>query len=675
MNRKKILKMIVTASAIAGSINLANTTVQATENTNNTNSIDNARTLSAIQKGKVVNVTTNLRVRADAGTNYKVIGYLNSGQEVTVKAEKNNWYRIEFNGKEGYVSKEYVEIIRSSNTSTSTSNIKGQVINISTSLNIRQAASTSSAILGTLKNSETFDIISKSGNWYNIKSGNITGFIAAEYVKELSGVANNTTTEPSTGATIASTGKVINISSNLRVRSQASSSSTIIGYLLNNQTVSIKGENGDWYRIDFKGADGYVAKEYIQKATATNTNTTPSTGNTNSNTVQTKIKGQVINITSTLNIRQSASTSSAILGTLTNGSTFDIISKNGSWYNIKAGNITGYIHSDYVKEVKENTNANNNDNNSTGNTQGSTNSVSSKGKVINITSSLNIRQSASTSSAILSTLTNGSTFDIISKTGTWYNIKVGNVQGYIHSDYVQVIANISTENNESSTVINKMGEVINITSNLRVRTAPKSTATVLGYLLNGQTVQITGQIDNWYKINYNNSTGYVSVDYIKIVDSSTPSDSTAKYNIILNAMKEHLGTPYVWGGAGELLTTDFLDILKRTYPTQTASGFYRRAEAYANKGYRAFDCSGLMQWGFKQAGITIGRSTWHQIEDGVEVSLNNLKPGDLLFYSNLTHVGMYMGNNQWIESPNSSANIRITTVPWSKIGRARRILQ
>lgn len=87
-----------------------------------------------------------------------------------------------------------------------------------------------------------------------------------------------------------------------------------------------------------------------------------------------------------------------------------------------------------------------------------------------------------------------------------------------------------------------------------------------------------------------------------------------------------------------------------------------------------FDCSGFMQWGFKKANINIGRTTYNQINSGVEVSINNIQPGDLLFYNDLGHVGMYVGDGQWIEAPNSGKTIRITNVPWNVVTRARRVL-
>ena len=136
-------------------------------------------------------------------------------------------------------------------------------------------------------------------------------------------------------------------------------------------------------------------------------------------------------------------------------------------------------------------------------------------------------------------------------------------------------------------------------------------------------------------------------------------------------MKSQVGSPYVFGGAGETITRSLLNKLKSQYPTMN----YNLDSKYIDSNYRAFDCSGLMQWAFKQVGINIGRSTYNQINNGVEVSLNNLKEGDLLFYSDLNHVGMYVGNGQWLESPRSGEFVRITNVPWNKIGRARRILK
>lgn len=592
MNKMKIAQILVAASAFTGGVTLSQAGVQATElkTDDNAKYVDNIENSRSFQRGQVINAPSNLRVRSDAGTNSSIIGYLVNGSTVDIKAEKGEWLRINFNGRDGYVHKDYVKVLGSSNSSNQSSE-KGQVVNITTILNIRQSASTSSAVLGTLKNGATFDIVGKSGSWYNIKTGSIVGYVHSDYVKV---VNTETPSQPE------------------------------------------------------------------------------SPGNNNSNQ-----RGKVVNITSKLNIRQYSSTSSAVIGSLRNGETFDIIAQNGEWYNIKTGSTIGFIHGDYVQVINSNT--------STPETPSTPDSgvSSEKGKVVNITSNLRVRTAPNTRSDTLGYLLNGNEVDIIGESGAWYKINYKGKTGYVHKDYIQKIGGgvtnppeITPETPSKPDVSeNKVGQVINISSNLRVRSAASTDSSILGYLLNGQRVNITGETGNWYQISFNGTTGYVSSEFVKIIDVSTDSNPSATFDQVLNVMKAHIGSPYVWGGGGEYLTSSLLNTLKNRYPSETGRGMYTRAERYVDQGYRAFDCSGLMQWGFNQVGISLGRSTWDQIGNGREVSVNDAKPGDLLFYSNLQHVGMYIGNGQWIEAPNQNADVRIVDVPWSKIGRARRVIE
>ena len=387
-------------------------------------------------------------------------------------------------------------------------------------------------------------------------------------------------------------------------------------------------------------------------------------------------KGQVINVTSTLRIRESASTSSSVLGTMMNGSTFDIIFKSGSWYQIKYNGITGYVHGDYVSEVA------------------SSSAISTKGKVYNVSTNLRVRSGASTSSSILGYLTNNAKVTIVGSEGEWYKIKYNNGYGYVSKEYITTnldstnntennnTGNNNTGNSDSAEAMNSVGVVTNVSSNLRVRKQPSSSAVVLGYLLNNENVNITGKEGSWYKINFKGSVGYVSADYIKIsgesdnnnVDNNSNQSVSNAYSIVLEELKSHIGSPYAYGGSGELVTSTSIQTLKNRFPVYASEGKYDTLYQYVDSGLRMFDCSGFMQWGFNKANISIGRTTYDQIKSGVEVSLDDVQPGDLLFYSNLGHVGMYIGNGQWIESPNHGKTVRITNVPWSSIGRARRVL-
>jgi peptidoglycan DL-endopeptidase CwlO len=95
--------------------------------------------------------------------------------------------------------------------------------------------------------------------------------------------------------------------------------------------------------------------------------------------------------------------------------------------------------------------------------------------------------------------------------------------------------------------------------------------------------------------------------------------------IAVRAALSRLGRPYVWGATG---------------PDQ-------------------FDCSGLVQWSYAQAGIHLDRTTYQQINDGIPVPRAQVRPGDLVF-PHIGHVQMAIGNNLVVEAPYSGASVRIS---------------
>ena len=108
----------------------------------------------------------------------------------------------------------------------------------------------------------------------------------------------------------------------------------------------------------------------------------------------------------------------------------------------------------------------------------------------------------------------------------------------------------------------------------------------------------------------------------------------------LQAAISRLGYPYIWGAAG---------------PT-------------------SFDCSGLMMWAYQQVGISLPHFTVSQYNSGVHVSRNDLEPGDLIFFfSNISHVGMYIGNGMMIDAPNFGEDVKVQPIYWNAFVGAVRI--
>jgi peptidoglycan DL-endopeptidase CwlO len=101
--------------------------------------------------------------------------------------------------------------------------------------------------------------------------------------------------------------------------------------------------------------------------------------------------------------------------------------------------------------------------------------------------------------------------------------------------------------------------------------------------------------------------------------------ANGRAGMAVRAALSRLGRPYVWGATG---------------PDQ-------------------FDCSGLVQWSYRQAGVHLDRTTYQQINDGFPVPRSQIRPGDLVF-PHAGHVQMAIGNNLVVEAPYSGATVRIS---------------
>ncbi|WP_441246509.1 NlpC/P60 family protein [Kitasatospora sp. McL0602] len=84
---------------------------------------------------------------------------------------------------------------------------------------------------------------------------------------------------------------------------------------------------------------------------------------------------------------------------------------------------------------------------------------------------------------------------------------------------------------------------------------------------------------------------------------------------------------------------------------------------YGSTGPRTFDCSGLMYWSWRQAGVSLPRTSQEQAHAGQRISLSEARPGDLvLFYKDSHHVGMYAGGGVVVHAPYPGARVRFESV-------------
>ncbi len=96
------------------------------------------------------------------------------------------------------------------------------------------------------------------------------------------------------------------------------------------------------------------------------------------------------------------------------------------------------------------------------------------------------------------------------------------------------------------------------------------------------------------------------------------------------------------------------------------------AYVWGATGPGTFDCSGLMQWAYKQAGITLPRTSSAQAGFGTPVSRSQLQPGDLVaYYSPVSHIGMYIGDGKMVHAPTSGDVVKISPLMSQYAGATR----
>lgn len=232
-----------------------------------------------IAKGQVKNVSSRLNVRAGAGTGHKVVTSFRNGQTFNIYGKENGWYKVDYslNGSTyyGYISGDYVKVLEEfnkpnppevekpsvpENGGNQTTTREGQVIGISSRLNVRSGAGTNYSVVTTITNNTKLTINSESNGWYNITLSNgKTGYVSSKYVKVITNNPSDNSTE-----NVIKKGKVTGVSTVLNVRSGPGTSYKAVTYLRNNESVEIIGESGNWYKIkSAKSANAYVSKNYI----------------------------------------------------------------------------------------------------------------------------------------------------------------------------------------------------------------------------------------------------------------------------------------------------------------------------------------------------------------------------------------------------------------------------
>lgn len=260
--------------------------------------------------------------------------------------------------------------------------------------------------------------------------------------------------------------------------------------------------------------------------------------------------------------------------------------------------------------------------------------VSAQDATVQADGGLRLRAEASTSSTVLSVMPNGATIDVVSDLGNgWYQVSYNGSTGYSSSSYITLAdtsATLTATTLSTTTTTESATTYIQVTQGpLNIRSGPSTDYDKVSSLYAGSVVEFTTLTDGWYQI----ASGYVSADYVVEVDASAIAASSTQGQEIANYAVQFVGCKYVYGG---------------TSPS-------------------GFDCSGFVQYVFKNFGISINRTSSSQYSNGTAVSFSQLQAGDVLFFSksssgSISHVGLYIGNGQFVHASDYGVGVIISNL-------------
>lgn len=506
--------------------------------------------------------------------------------------------------------------------------LKGKVVNVKSNdvLNVRKESNADSQLMFTLKNGEVVTVLNvESNGWYKIQKENQIGYVNGYYLNTY----NETIIETAT------------ITGAINLRKTATWSGEILTVVPKGEKVEVLTKGNDWTKIIYKTFEGYAPSSYLSYGDSNNQGSqTPSIPSTPGNSVTETTyvaTGKVVKVAAndTLNVRKEANGDSTIVGTLKPSQTVSILKKtSNNWYKVSCNGIEGYVNGAYIEIV---------------NTQ--------PGTAYLTVDKVNLRKEKSWSAdSVMLTIDKSKTVYVLEKDSNWAKVSYNNQIGYLPLNYISIIKN---ENNttQSPTTPEKTGKIgtISVSGSLNVRKGPDTDYDIVTKLYTGDIVLILEEASNgWFKVEtMSGVTGWLNGSYVKnIKEGSLPSYGNTveeKIQSVINVAKQQIGKPYKYGSTGP----------------------------------DSFDCSGLTMYAYKNgAGIILPRTSKEQATAGTYVSKNNLKPGDLIFFntsgSGISHVGIYLGNDEMLHAPSSGKTIEITKITlsyWSsRYVTARRII-
>lgn len=230
--------------------------------------------------------------------------------------------------------------------------------------------------------------------------------------------------------------------------------------------------------------------------------------------------------TAVLNLRSGADTTKSIIATMPMGAEVIVGMTQDGWCKIVYNNMAGYASAKYLDAVDKVSG-----NFGTGTVSGN---------------DVRMRSAASTKGSIVATYDKGTKMSVIGAQGNWYEVSCDGKTGFVSADYMKLsVGSAATATPSTSTTTttpsNDTGlKASVIGTSVRLRSLPSTDSDTLGYYSNGVTLNALGSVKDWYKLSYNDKTGYMAAQYVRVTPE-TSYDEAKSGSVSGNDVRMRMG--------------------------------------------------------------------------------------------------------------------------------------
>lgn len=300
--------------------------------------------------------------------------------------------------------------------------------------------------------------------------------------------------------------------------------------------------------------------------------------------------------------------------------------------------------------------------------------------IAQVSNYVNVRSLPNTDSDIVGKIYNGAVAQVLSVTGEendWFQIVSGNVEGYIKAEfflYGDAAAEVIDQ------YVTRYANVI--ADRLNVREQPSTESKRIGYIDNGERVQLLENQGEWLRVQYTDGKeGYVSSQYVtiseefvygKTLEEEAKEQEERKIleereNVTEQEVAENV-TIVVTEPVGTYSSHAELRSSIINYAMQFLGNRYVHGGSSLVTGT---DCSGFTSLIYKEFGYSLSRTPSGQLSsNGRSIDYSQIQPGDIICYGKggkCTHVALYIGNGQIIHSANSRKGVVIYQADYDTI--------